>query len=480
MIRVRSAVVLAVVAAVALVAFALWPRRGGKANLERRLRTAQIEAADFYVSLRVTGVLMGARTHPITSLGGGGSRWGGGGSRVVWVATDGSQVEEGDVVLRLDAAQAEKRVSELGTELLDAEEQVRKAEADGEGKLQNAQAALTKSEEALALALTQNQAALEKARAEVEFQEKELDVAQGQRDKRKQLLAEKLVPITELESAEDEVRAREFSLTAGRRSLARADGDAAMLTRLRQLDVDKAKLELEQSETAMAQSVSNARRNVDAKRLEVEDARTQLDAVEVKAPAPGLVVLERNWRGEPVRVGDEVWEGQRVAEVLDPADMWVRCSIGEAEIERVRVGQTATVLVSAAEDLHIEGTVEALDNLARERGLWEGGIAGKKVFAALIRLEGRHEQLRPGMSATAEVHLEHVDQGLMVPAEALFEVEGKSAVYLAEGGTYRPVTVTVGQRSELSAAVKGNLKQGDSVACERPPAALIAEGGKRT
>ena len=38
---------------------------------------------------------------------------------------------------------------------------------------------------------------------------------------------------------------------------------------------------------------------------------------EIQAPHDGLLVLERNWRGEMPSVGDTLWPGQKVAEVPD-------------------------------------------------------------------------------------------------------------------------------------------------------------------
>jgi multidrug resistance efflux pump len=396
----------------------------------------------------------------------------------VWVQTDGARVKEGDIVFKLNADELEKKASQLTADVADGEEKVRAAQADGEKRVTNARSALTKSEEALALAQSQNQAALEKAQAEVAFREKELNVAKGQLDKRQRLAEERLLPRPELEAAEDEVRAGEFALAKAQRAVTQVTADNAAAERLRQLDIEKAKLELAAAEADLQKSVAQTQRDLETKRTNLAEAQAQLEQTQVKSPTAGLFLTERNWRGDPLRVGDEVEEGRRMGTIIDPAKMWVRCDISEADIERVKVGQKATVLVPALRAAALHGVVKAIDNLARERGWWEGGVPGKKVFAALIELTDREERLRPGMGATIQIQLEHVSQGLMVPVEALFEVDGRPVVYCATGDRYRAVAVVVGKRNESVAVIQGKIGAGDRVACKRPAAVELVGAEK--
>lgn len=476
MTRRRAALLVVIAGLVAAVGLAVWPRVGARSEQERELRTAQVAGADFDITVRVTGIMEAAQVNPIVCMVGGESRGrGGGGTKIVWKLDDGARVKEGDVILKLDATEAQDAVNDLEVELAEGEENVRSAEADATKKLENARAGLKKAEEALRLAQAQNTAALEKAEAELEYQEKELEVARGEVAKRKRLFEERLIPRTQVEAAEDEERQRQFAWEKALRALVRAEEDVAMVEELRQMDITKAKLELTEAETSLDESVSKAKRSLEATQVNLEEARASLEATEVRAPASGLLLLERNWRGEPMRVGDEVGEGRRLASVIDPADMWVRCDIPEADIERVEVGQDAAVLVPGLGGISLPGRVKAIDNLARERQWWEGGIAGKKVFAALIELTERNEELRPGMGATVEIELEHISEGMAVPVEAVFTVKGGSVVYRKQGDQYQAVPVTVKARSELQAAVTGKLEAGDAVACERPPSQLISE-----
>jgi len=463
-------IAISILIVVAVVAYAAWPKAGGNGDLMRKIETAQASAASFYITLPVQGTLEAARSVPIVNV----ARE----TQIVSASEDGVWVAEGDVVLKLNPAEAEKRVDDVKQQVSDAEEKVSQSQADGEKRVQNAENGLTKAKESLELARTQAKANVEKAQAEVDFLDKELAVAQGQLDKRQRLFEEHLVPITEVESSEDELRAKTFSLEAAQRSLERAKSDAETNERLRTMEVHTAELELEQAHADLKSSILSAKRDLVSRQEDMQDAQEQLDGMEVKAPAKGMLLLDQTWEDgwRPLRVGDQVWEGQRVANIIDPSEMWVRCDINEADIERVKIGQPALVRVPAIGTQELSGKVKDIDNLARQRSPWEGGIPGKNVFAAVIVLTTEEPRLRPGMGATVEIVLEEVNQGVAVPREALFAVGKNLVVYRKEGSGFREIPVEVVKQSNAEASVKGAVKKGDEIALRRPPSELILDG----
>ncbi len=456
-----------------IVAIAARPHPKQNEELLRAIETARVSAADFYIALPVEGLLEAARSIPIVNLVPE--------TQIVFALSDGVRVETGEVVLRLNAKELQKRHDQLVTQVAEAEERVRQSEAEGEKRLQNSRSAVIKATEALELARLQGKAGIEKAQAELAFLEKELAVAQGELDKRKRLLAEKLVPITEVESAEDELRNQQFALEAAKRALERARADATANERLRELDISNATLDLNQAETTLDTSVRAAERELEQRQLDLEEVKLQLEASEVKAPASGMLLLDQTWEDgwRPLRVGDQVHELQRIANIIDPNEMLVRSDISEADIQRVKVGQTAQVQVAAIGDRTLLGKVVSVDNLARERSSWEGGVPGRKVFAALIRIETKEPRLRPGMGATVQIISEHVTKGLAVPIEATFTRGKDHFVYRAEQGRYREIPVKILKRNSSMAAVTGGLKKEDKVALTQPPSTLIIakEGG---
>jgi multidrug resistance efflux pump len=465
---------LALLAAAILVGLAVWPRSGGAEDLWKTIATAEVTAADFYITLPVEGVLEAARSVPVINKAPD--------TEIVSILSDGTRVDPGDIIMKLNPAEIEKRVDRLEGEVVEAEEQVRKARADGEKRRQNSRSSLTKAEEALDLARLQSQAAIEKAEAEVAFLEKELAVAQGQLEKRQRLLEERLVPITDVEEAQDILRERTFSLEAARRSLEQARSDEKTTVRLREMDVRSAQLDLEQAEADLGSSVVAAERDLLRRRSDLEEAQEQLDATDLKASVSGMLLLEQTWdQGmRALRLGDRVWEGQRVANVIDPSEMWVHCDIGEGDIEDVHVGLPAHVRIPAIGAKEFPGEIMTIDNLARAKGPWEGGVPGKKLFGAIVKLAETDPEIRPGMGASVQIVLEYVTTGLAVPLEALSARDGDYYVYRVEDGGYREVPVKLLKRNNALAAMEAELKKGDVVTCERPPVALVLSEEKGT
>ena len=487
----RTAAIIAGAAVVIVAVVALAARPGSKSDasdrsaLLQRIATAEVKAADFYIALPVQGDLEAARSVPIVSINQGETQ-------IVSVLPDGVRVKAGDVVMKLNAAQIKKNVDRMQNETAEAEDRGKQQEAQAQKQVQNARSSLAKAKEGLRLALVEAQAGIEKAQADVNFLEKELDVAQGQLDKRKRLLEERLLPIMEVESAEDEVRDKQFALETARRTLERAQVDAKTTGHLREMDVQTAEIELTQAEANLVTSVAIARRDLAQKQSDLAEGQEQLDSMEVKAPVSGMLLLDQTWEDgmRPLRVGDQVFEGQRIANIIDPTEMRLNCDVSEADIELVKVGQTAQVRVAAIGSETLIGRVQSVDNLARERSPWEGGAAGSKAFSAVIQLVSKDRRLRPGMGGAVDVLLERVRDGLAVPLEALFLKGGGYVVYKAEGEGWRETPVKVLKRNNQLAAVGAQaagarggapLRKGDKLALERPPEAMVlgSDGGKR-
>ncbi len=470
----KAALVVGIVVAIAaaVAGLAARGRRVSAPTAYRGLSTAEVGPADFAITLPVEGALEASRSVAIVNS----ARE----TQIVWVMPDGVPVKAGDVVMRLNPAELRKNFDRLQNEVAQAEEKVKQDRAQSERQVENARSSLAKAEEGMRLALTEAQAGVEKAESEVTFLTKEVEVAQGELDKRRRLLAERLMPVTEVESAEDELRNKQFSLEAARRSLERSRVDAETNKRLRQMDVETAKLTREQAEGNLESTVAVAQRDLAQKQSDLQEAQEQLDGTEVKAAVDGMLLLGQTWEDgwRALRIGDRVWEGQKIANIIDPKDMLLRCDINEADIELVKVGQEAEVRVPAIGSQVLRGKVQSVDNLARQRNPWEGGLPGRKVFASVIKLTSNNPKLRPGMGGSVEIVLERVRRGLAVPLESLFLQGGGYLTYVVDDHGCREVPVKVLNRNNALAAVEGKLKAGDRVSLARPPAEAMITGAR--
>jgi multidrug efflux pump subunit AcrA (membrane-fusion protein) len=72
------------------------------------------------------------------------------------------------------------------------------------------------------------------------------------------------------------------------------------------------------------------------------------------------------------------------------------------------------------------------------------------------------------MSASARIAVGRLPDMLMVPAEAVFIVDGRPSVFVLKGRKFVPMPVEIVRRGRDQVAVKAALEAGDRVALTRP------------
>jgi hypothetical protein len=175
----------------------------------------------------------------------------------------------------------------------------------------------------------------------------------------------------------------------------------------------------------------------------------------------------------PYRVGDTVSSGRVVVDIFDMSTMEVRATVNEQERANVAVGQTARIEADAVPGLTPKARVSAVAGLGRA----DNRMGPLRQFDVTLELVNPDPRLRPGTTVRALVDAGTVDKVLLMPRQALFEVDGKPTVYMRSGGAdaFVPRQVKVLRRTESQVAVEG-LDEGAEVALVDPVAALKLGG----
>ncbi len=466
-------VALSVVVLAALgTAAAKWPHPP-KAVETKPLRTAPVRRESFDVTLRVPGVLEAAKAEPIVPAVQQ--------TQISWIAEEGTLVKPGDIIVKLNASHVTKQLTEQERQTADAAQQERTAGEDAQRRVQNAKVALEKTQRDLVLTQSQGTASVERATAQLHFSEEELKRAQSEHARKQRLADEHLLPLSQLESSADQLRSQQFQLETAQRDLAKATREAEVNEQVKKLDLRKAELEVQSAEAAQRQAQAEATRAQADRQLQLEDVQKQVAGAEIRAKSAGMLLLEMYYgggEGHKYRAGDQANEGQKIGRIIDPGNMRVTSDVGESDIAQVRLGQPGLVRVEAIGNTVLPGEVMAVANISRERQFWEGGTT-KRIFSVKLQLKDNDARLRPGMSASVEIVLARAKAELSVPAEAVFREGNKEVVYRARGRAFEAVPVTVLRRSEMTAAVKGSLREGDQVARQRPAAAQLVGAKER-
>ena len=247
-----------------------------------------------------------------------------------------------------------------------------------------------------------------------------------------------------------------------------------------------AEIELERNGIALEQAEKKieSRKIIDASErkkqlLKIEQTRGNLDKARqdkdqfaIKAPMPGLVVYETNWRTQrKIAVGDQPWPGMSIMTLPDLSKMQVLGEVNEVDVGKVRAGQQVHIRLDAFPEKQFEGLVASLGSIGKKRDQ----SSQIKTFEVVIDVEGSDSILKPGMTTSNEIVMESIPDALSVPLEAVFEKDGKVVVYRVKHGSSKAVQVRIGAKNGNFVVIKDGIEEGDRVALRDPEMARGSE-----
>lgn len=86
--------------------------------------------------------------------------------------------------------------------------------------------------------------------------------------------------------------------------------------------------------------------------------------------------------------------------------------------------------------------------------------------------------LRPGLLSDVEITVEKIPNAIHIPAQGVFEKEGKSVVYVERGRRFEPRFVKLAKRSESTMVIAEGLKPGETIALADPNARSSGKKGE--
>lgn len=180
-----------------------------------------------------------------------------------------------------------------------------------------------------------------------------------------------------------------------------------------ELKVEQAQIKLErgklrgQAREARARSELNARATaLDRETVRKRDLESRLASCVLRAPHDGIAVhvAARTGRGRPVvAVGEPVCGGQVLIRVHGMERFLVVVHVHEAQVARVRIGQSASVRIDAFPDRVFAGKVK---NVAKVPSQQKWLTANVKVYPVEVELTEHPPGLKPEMSGEVRIDTE--------------------------------------------------------------------------
>ncbi len=239
-----------------------------------------------------------------------------------------------------------------------------------------------------------------------------------------------------------------------------------------QLNLEEAKLALQQVEEQMANFLKNKDLQIKIAELAVETAKIDLDrlqndidAMAIKAPQDGLVIYGDNWmNNRKVQIGDTIFGGQTVVSLPDLSEMQVICDVYDMEMKQIKPGQSAIATMDSLPGKVWNGVIESITSIAVRKSF----ASKAKVFKATVSFPSADTtQMKPGMTARIEVPISVRESVLAVPREYLFvDQQGVCSVHKVtdvKKGTTTVVPVKIGEVGSRMVEVVEGLTAGEMI-----------------
>jgi HlyD family secretion protein len=337
--------------------------------------------------------------------------------RIAWLAPDGSRVEKGEVVIRFDPTDMEKKLEDGLSARATADSRIRQKQVREDAEIRN----LERDADLAAIELDHAGA----------FQSKDPEIFS-----RMQIIESEIDGVLASKKKEHATEVRDIQ-----------EG-------LTQVELDLLAIE---------------RRKAD---LQIDEAESELQKLEVQAPHEGIFVLKEMW-GDLPRVGSMVWGRRPVAEIPQLDVMQAKVFVLEADAGGLAGGVPATLTLDAHPGKTFEATVKQVDALAMRRNR----RVPVQYFGVLLEIAESDPQLmKPGQRVQALLILEELEDVLAVPRQAIFEKDGESVAYVLRDGVFKPVPVESGASALGRVVITSGLDAGDRVAL-RDPTRPLHDGG---
>lgn len=231
------------------------------------------------------------------------------------------------------------------------------------------------------------------------------------------------------------------------------------------------KTEMEQAVADRARALANlraAQANVASARATLSSSQTQLVRAVIRSPVNGVVLARQIERGATVAASFNTPTLFVIAE--DLSNMKLEVAVDEADVGEVKEGQKATFTVDAFPGKRFPATITRVNlgsNLSAQASTTTSSTAQQVVsYGATLSVSNPDLQLRPGMTATADIATSARANVLLVPNAALrFNpdaagaaagrgVAGALVPRRAAGAGQPPRTATLGKGASQTVYVK--------------------------
>jgi len=462
-----------------IAALLLWMLSSAGADKEGNASTFEVIRGDFLVSVTAGGTLEAVNQEVIRNEVDGTSR-------IIYIIPEGEVVKSGDLLVELDSAEAVEQVNQQKLSFEGAVQTFEAAKANLEIEQSQVQSLIDTAILNTNFAYIDYRKFIEGDRlqqlrnAEILIQQAEesLKLNQNQLYWSQRLFDQGFEAKTNLERDQ-------MAVTNGLLSLEQAKTEFKMLEmydlpKLEETYVStliEASNELTrvilQGTNTLNKAIADLTTQSNTLRLNEERLQReeeQLEKSKIFAPKGGMVVYAKSrsrFSSESmIEEGAQVRNRQELITLPDTSQMKVDIKIHESQISKVKKGQTSFIVLDQQPDQRYKGIVSKVAPLPDSASFFSD--PNLKEYATEILVTDTLPDLKPGVSARAEIVITNIPNTLKIPIQSVTTVDGKQVVFKQTMTGPEPVPVEVGLFNTKFIEVLDGVDAGDAILLAPP------------
>lgn len=197
-----------------------------------------------------------------------------------------------------------------------------------------------------------------------------------------------------------------------------------------------------------------------------------LSSLEVLSPYNGLLVYEKDRRGEKPAIGQTVFPGRAIAQIPNLDSMQATLFVQANDAIDLAVAQTVNIRLDAFPETVFVGKIASVSGFPRsiERG---NPVTYFELTVTLI--EQDKTMMQPGRKLTAQIDVKAATKSLVVPLQSLHFENGSTYVYVQAGSKFKKQNVSSGRKNLYLVEITNGLNSGDMIALSVPADQIVQE-----
>ena len=181
----------------------------------------------------------------------------------------------------------------------------------------------------------------------------------------------------------------------------------------------------------------------------LRQAQMAMDYATVTAPISGTVTMVN------ANVGSFATASAPMFEIANVDTLEISTGINEQNVSKIKIGQEVLLKIHSVSDKWMSGTITEISKVMN---------AQTKNYPVTIALANKNDDLVAGMYAEVQVAVEHAEDVLVIPVDAIVYKEAKPVAFIAQAdGTVKEKALTLGINDGDYYVVTKGLQAGDQI-----------------